>query len=109
MDVMVFIGRLIFGLYLLYSGGSSFTGYSMLKGYAAFKKVPVPGASVVVSGLLLLFGGVAAVLGTLLPYGMGATALFLLLASFTLHNFGPTRTPAHGRPTKSTSPRTWLS
>jgi len=65
MDVVVFIGRLIFGLYLLYSGVSHFTGYSMLKGYAAFKKVPVPGISVVVSGLLLLFGGVTAVLGTL--------------------------------------------
>ncbi len=94
MDVLVFIGRVIFGLFLLSSGVKHFTGYQGLKGFASFKKLPTPGASVVVSGLLLVFGGVTALAGWLLPYGMIAAALFLLLASVTLHNYWVETDPA---------------
>jgi putative oxidoreductase len=87
MDVVVFIGRIIFGLYLLYSGLKHFTGFEGLKGYAAAKKIPAPAAGVAVSGLFLLFGGVTVILGTLLPWGMAAVAIFLILANLTLHNY----------------------
>lgn len=94
MDVLVFIGRVIIGLFLLYSGIHHFTSYQALKGFAGFKKLPLPGASVVVSGLLLVFGGVSALAGWLLPYGMAAAALFLLMASVTLHNYWVETDPA---------------
>lgn len=94
MDIIVFIGRLLFGLFLLYSGLKHFTDFKALAGYAAFKKIPAPSAGVAVSGLFLLFGGVAAILGTLLPWGMAAVAVFLILANLTLHSYWTDSDPA---------------
>lgn len=63
MEVLLLIGRLAFGLYFLYNGLNHFRKLEMMTGYSASMKVPQPRLAVIVTGLMLLFGGLTLVLG----------------------------------------------
>ncbi|MBX5466503.1 MAG: DoxX family protein [Firmicutes bacterium] len=85
MAIAAFIGRLLFGrffLYFLYQGIHHFTHYLALKGYAAYKGIPAPGAAVLCSGLMLLYGGVMWILGT--ARVSAAIVLAIALLGFSL-------------------------
>lgn len=81
------IGRVIFGLYFVYSGINHFTKYQGLKEYASFKKIPVSGVAVIITGLVLLGGGVSILTGYLIQTALILLAIFLIVAAFTVHNF----------------------
>ncbi len=50
MDALFLIGRFLFGLLFVVSGlAGHLAGYKQLTGYAAAKKVPLPGPAVLVS------------------------------------------------------------
>ena len=57
------LGRVIFGLYFVYSGINHFIKYQGLKEYASFKKIPIAGLAVIITGLVLLGGGVSILTG----------------------------------------------
>lgn len=59
----------------------------MMAGYAASKGVPAPQAAIILTGLLLLIGGLSILTGVMPRVGVLAIALFLLPVSFTMHNF----------------------
>ena len=62
-DILVLIGRLLFGGLFLYNGINHFMARTALTGYAAFKGVPMPGVSIVISGVWLVIAGLSVMSG----------------------------------------------
>ncbi|MBE3589209.1 MAG: DoxX family protein [Firmicutes bacterium] len=87
MQIAVDVARVVLALYLLFNGVNHFSNLKMMTEYTRYKKVPAPGLAVVVTGLMLLFGGVSILFGFLVPWGIGVTALFLVAAAVLMHNF----------------------
>lgn len=87
MDVLFLIGRILFGGYFLLSGLNHFTHRKMLTGYTASKKVPAAQAAVLVTGLLLILGGLGVVLGVLPRIALILILIFLVPTTFIMHNF----------------------
>jgi uncharacterized membrane protein YphA (DoxX/SURF4 family) len=80
-------GRVIVGLYFLYSALNHFTSLQMMSGYAGSKGVPLPTVAVVVSGLLLAVAGICFLLGWHPRVGVAAAVLFLVPVTLMMHAF----------------------
>jgi uncharacterized membrane protein YphA (DoxX/SURF4 family) len=95
MKQLFLMGRLLLGGYLIYSGAHHFTAVTHLTEYAASKGLPVPMAAVLVSGMLLLLGGVTFLLGVAPRIGVAALVLFFVPVTLLMHAFwreqGPMR------------------
>jgi len=87
MAIAFLIGRIIVGLFYLMMAMNHFTKMEMLSGYAASKNVPSSKAAVIVSGLLLLIGGLSILLAYQTLIGIIAIVLFFLPVTFMMHNF----------------------
>ncbi len=85
--VIVLVGRIIVGGYYLLSASHHFLKLDMLTQYAKSKNVPLAREAVLFSGLLLLLGGISVLLGVYPQVGVLLLALFLMVASFKMHNF----------------------
>jgi putative oxidoreductase len=93
MDIAFLIGRIIVGIYYIYSGSHHFTSLNMMAGYAGSKGVPAPKLAVAGSGALLVIGGLIFILGVQPLIGVICVILFLLPVSFTMHNFWAIQDP----------------
>ena len=87
MDIVLIIGRVLFALIFINSGISHLTKLQAMTGYAQFKKVPAPKLSVIVTGLMLVIGGLYVALGVYADLGAALLAVFLVLAAFKMHDF----------------------
>ena len=58
-----------------------------MTGYAQYKKVPAAKLSVIVSGLMILVGGLYIAFGVYADLGALLIALFLIPAAFLMHAF----------------------
>ena len=87
MDKLPIIGQMIFGLYFLQAGLNHFLHNKMLIGYVKSKKIPRPRPPAGFTGLILVAGSLAVLTGRYLEWGLGLLAVFLLIVSFTMHNF----------------------
>lgn len=87
MDVIFLIGRIIVGLYYIISAANHFMQLEMMSGYASSKNVPASKLAVIVSGLLLLIGGLSILTGFQPVIGVIALAIFFLPVTFMIHNF----------------------
>ena len=58
-----------------------------MSGYAQFKKVPAPKLAVIVTGIMIILGGLYVALGVYADLGALFLAIFLLLTAFMMHNF----------------------
>lgn len=87
MDWLWLIGRAVFGLYFVYSGLNHLIRYQGMKQYATFKGVPAPGFSVIVTGLVLLAGGLSVLTAYWIEWGLYLLVIFLVASAFTMHNF----------------------
>lgn len=81
------IARLLFGGVLAFTGVNHFIDTDSMAGYAEFKGLPAPRASVLLSGGLLVFGGLSLVAGVYPTIGAGALAVFLLASGIAMHDF----------------------
>jgi len=96
MEVLAFIGRLLFGLYWLYNALNHLViAPKPLSQYAASKKVPAPGVMVYLSGVLLLVGALTILLGVYVHVGVAALILFLVPVTFWMHDFWNVTDPMH--------------
>jgi putative oxidoreductase len=93
MDWLWLIGRAVFGLYFTYSGLNHFLQFKGMKQYASYKGIPAAGLSVVVTGLMLLAGGLSILTGYWIEYGLYVLVVFLVAAAFTMHNFWSVEDP----------------
>ena len=86
-DIIFFIGRLLLGGFLLFNAYNHLFKTKDLTAYTESKKVPMAKVAVIVSGLLILFGGYTIITGVRVIYGIAALALFFIPVSFTMHAF----------------------
>jgi putative oxidoreductase len=94
MESAIFIiGRILLGGFFINSGINHFRGITMMSGYAQMKGVPMPKASVAVSGVLLLVGGLSVLLGIYPTVGIVALALFLVPTTYMMHAFWKVQDP----------------
>ncbi|WP_318571271.1 DoxX family protein [Salinigranum marinum] len=81
------MGRLVFGALLGFMGIGHFTGLDGMSGYAKAKGVPAPRFAVILSGLMLIVGGLAIALGVYPLVGAAVIALFFLGVTPVMHDF----------------------
>lgn len=87
MVIGLLVGRIILGGFFISSGLSHFLKFEMMKGYAAMKGAPLPGASVGGTGAALVLGGLSLLLGIYPTVGIVLLVLFLLAAALMIHNY----------------------
>ena len=87
MTAVMAIGQILFALIFVNSGISHLTKLDAMTGYAKYKKVPAAKLSVVVSGLMILTGGIFVGLGIYADLGALLLAIFLIPTAFLMHNF----------------------
>lgn len=87
MNIVFWIGRIIVGVYFLFNAFNHFSRLTMMSGYAQSKGVPVPKVGVIVTGLLLLAGGLSVLFWQYLFWGMIALVVFFIPVNFFMHNF----------------------
>ncbi|AUV81689.1 quinol oxidase [Salinigranum rubrum] len=86
-DVVFLLARVLFGAVIAFTGLNHFLNAETMVGYAGAKGIPAPNLAVPFSGGLLLFGGLGIVLGVFPTLAAGAIAVFLLVATPTMHDF----------------------
>lgn len=95
MDVLVLIGRILFALPFLGSAMGHLTQTDDMAGYAASKGVPAARPTTLLSGLLILVGGLMVALGVFADLGALFLVVFLPPTAFMMHAFwkedGPTQ------------------
>ena len=87
MNTVLIIGRVLFALIFLASGANHLTKLEAMTGYATYKKVPAAKLAVVVSGLMILVGGLYIAFGVYADLGALLIALFLIPTAFLMHAF----------------------
>ncbi|MEY3168762.1 MAG: hypothetical protein RL421_5 [Actinomycetota bacterium] len=87
MDILLVIGRVLFALIFINSGIAHLTKLQAMTGYAQYKKVPAAKLSVIVTGLMLVVGGLYIALGVYADLGALLLAIFLVASAFMMHNF----------------------
>ena len=87
MDILLVIGRVLFALIFINSGIAHITKMQAMTGYAQFKKVPAPKLAVIVTGLMIIIGGLYIAFGIYADLGALLLAVFLVLTAFMMHNF----------------------
>ena len=90
MDILMIIGRILFGGYFLYSAiNGHFLKNAMFSQYAGSKGVPMPKLAVYGSGLLILLGGLGVIWGNTdyLNYSLWLIVIFLVPVTLKMHAF----------------------
>lgn len=93
-DYAFLLGRILYGGFFVMSGINHFQHLSMMAGYAGSKGVPAAKPAVIVSGLLILLGGLSILFGVLPGrVGTACIVLFLVPVSFMMHNYWVEKDP----------------
>lgn len=87
MDWLYLIGRILFSLIFLLSGFAHLTQSNAMGQYAASKGVPAAKAATLVSGLMILAGGLSVLLGVFMEIGTWLIVFFLVPTSLMMHNY----------------------
>ena len=87
MEIVLLIGRIVFGGFFIMSGINHFANAKMMSGYASAKNVPAPGLAVIGTGVLLVLGGASVVLGLFPVIGLLLLVIFLVPTALMMHNF----------------------
>jgi putative oxidoreductase len=92
---MFILGRIIFGAYFLYSGFNHFQNEKMLTGYAKSKGIPSARLAVLITGVILILGGLGFLLGDYMREAAILLIIFLVPTTVMMHNFWKIKDPAH--------------
>jgi putative oxidoreductase len=87
MDIVMLVGRILFGGFFIMSGLNHFQNLAMMSGYAESKNVPFPRLAVIGTGVMLVVGGASVLLGIVPIVGLTVLILFLLATLVTMHDF----------------------
>ncbi|MFB0516389.1 MAG: DoxX family protein [Candidatus Neomarinimicrobiota bacterium] len=87
MEIAFLIGRIIVGILYLFNASNHFFQLNTLSGFAQSKGVPAPKLAALVSGVLLLIGGLSIITGFQPTIGVAALVLFFLPITFIMHAF----------------------
>lgn len=89
------LGRIIFGAYFVYSGFNHFKNEKMLTGYAKSKGVPSPRAAVLLSGAMLIVGGLGFLVNMQTQQAALLLIIFLVPTTLMMHAFWKASDPTH--------------
>jgi len=87
MSTLFLIGQILLGAYFVQSGLMHFMKLEMMGGYAKSKNVPAAKLAVLVSGLMLLAGGLGILFQMYLVWAYGLLVAFLIVAAIMMHAF----------------------
>ena len=87
MQYAVPIGRVLFALIFIMSGFGHLFDLEAMSGYAASKGVPLPTVATVVTGIMIIAGGLSVLLGYKTKIGAILLAVFLIPTAFMMHAF----------------------
>ena len=87
MDIILIIGRVLFGGYFIRASYHHFTRVGPMAGYAGARGVPSPKLTVVVTGLLLLLGGLSLLFGMKPFIGGILLLIFLIPVTLVMHSY----------------------
>ena len=87
MQTILIIGRILFGGFFLFNGLNHFKNIASLKQYAASKKVPAPKLATMLTGLLLLVGGLGVMFNFYVTISLWFLVIFLIPMSLIMHAF----------------------
>lgn len=93
MEILLLLGRILFGGFFIMSGINHFTNVKMMSVYAGSKNVPAPGLAVIGTGIMLVAGGLSVLLGLLPIVGLLLLILFLIPTSVLMHDFWTIQDP----------------
>lgn len=75
------------GIFFILNGLNHLFNTHVLTEYVEKRRLPFPEAGVYISGVVLIFGGVTLMTGFLQLYGIIGLCIFIVVASFTIHQF----------------------
>lgn len=87
MDYLFVLGRVLLGGYFIMAGANHFKHVTMLAGYAESKGVKMPKESVLLTGAMLVLGGLGILLGVYVQIAVALLVVFLVATSFKMHAF----------------------
>lgn len=87
MELTFLIGRILYGGFFIVMGMNHFTKFRAMAGYASSKGVPFPKIGVLVTGLMIVFGGLGIVTGVYVQFAVLLIATFLFFVTIMMHNF----------------------
>jgi putative oxidoreductase len=87
MDAVLVIGRILFALIFINMSIMHLTKVAVMAGYATSKKVPAAKLATIVTGLMILVGGLYIAFGVYADLGALLIAIFLIPTAFMMHAF----------------------
>ena len=87
MDAVLLVGRILFGAIFIYSGIAHITKTQALTSYATYKKIPSAKFAVILSGVMILVGGLYITFGVYADLGALLIAIFLIPTALLMHAF----------------------
>src|SRR3989337_2951803 len=87
MEWLLLVGRVVFGAYFAYAGVNHFRRLGMMGPYTASMGVPQARLAVVVTGLMLLLGGLSVALGYAVWLGSVLLVAFLVPTAIIMHPY----------------------
>jgi len=86
-DYILLLSRVVLGLYFLFNSFNHFRNLNSMAGWVKSKNIPASKLMVILTGFLLLIGGLSILLGTYVEIGILALTLFFLPVTFVMHDF----------------------
>ena len=87
MNAVMLVGRILFAFMFVASGLNHLAKAEAMAGYAAYKKVPAPKLANLLSGVLMLLGGLSIILGVYADLGALVLAIVLVAMAVKMHDF----------------------
>jgi len=87
MDNLFFLGRLLMGGYFIMNGYNHLKNVAGLTGYAKAKGVPYAREGVLVSGVMLILGGLGILLWVYVDLAVLLLSVFLIVTTFKMHQY----------------------
>jgi len=84
---LFWIGRILFAALFVMSGLNHFTQAGGMAQYAESKGIPAAKPMVVLSGAVIIAGGLSVLLWQYVVWGAGLLVVFLLVSAVTMHDF----------------------
>ncbi len=89
------LGSIIFGAYFVYSGFNHFNNEKAMTGFAKSKGVPSPRLAVLLTGAMMMIGGLGFILGMYIQESAILLLVFLIPTTFIMHTFWKISDPMH--------------
>jgi len=87
MEIIFLVGRILFAVIFVVSALGHLTATGAMAGYAQSKGVPAAKASVIISGVVLLIGGLLIATGYYGDLGALLLVIFLIPTAFIMHAY----------------------